>query len=174
MNQFSISGQKSSSESQGSFSPITRRHFRAMLLVMVLALGYATYETQFNASHTTDDSPALQKMNLIINDDSNGDILITVINLKPNSESGVNNQVLRFSGEQGFLRGTLRALARERHMRNLTSDAPFELALHEDGRLTITDTLTNKGIDLQAFGPDNVAVFAKILAKSAIGPNFNQ
>ena len=155
--------------SQKSFNPITRLHFQAMLIVMMLSLTYVTYTTQFSTPTKTEETKVLQKTQLVIKDDSNGDILIELIsnnNASPSSERFEKNKVLRYTGEQGFLRGTLRALARERRLRNLSSDAPFELTLLEDGRLSINDTLTNKGIDLEAFGPDNVAVFVEILKES--------
>ena len=66
-------------------------------------------------------------------------------------------------GEQGFLRGTLRGLARERRRRQLGSDAPLELQRRADGRLALLDPATAERIDLDAFGPDNVAVFARWL-----------
>ena len=40
-------------------------------------------------------------------------------------------------GEQGFLRGSLRALARERQRNGLGPQAPFELTGHVDGRITL-------------------------------------
>lgn len=148
------------------FTPITKYHFQLMLSVMLLTLLFVVYQTQFGTPSTEAISPIIDKADLVIRDDSNGDILVTVIRDKQASDATEINQVLRFSGEQGFLRGTLRALARDRRMRNLTSQAPFELALHADGRLSITDTLTAKGIDLQAFGADNAAIFADILSTS--------
>jgi len=153
---------------QKSLNPITKKHFQVMLMAMVLSLVYVTYTTQFSSSVPAreEGSAIIQKTILGIKDDSNGDILIELIadKTRSNNDSEVQtNKVLRFSGEQGFLRGTLRALARDRRLRNLSSEAPFELALYENGRLSITDTLTSRGIDLEAFGPDNVAVFAKIL-----------
>ena len=156
-------------DSQKSFNPITRLHFQAMLIVMLLSLTYVTYTTQFSSPIKTEESRVLQSTQLVIKDDSNGDILIELINNHNSTSTGEHlgvNKVLRYTGEQGFLRGTLRALARERRLRNLTSDAPFELTLLEDGRLSINDTLTKKGIDLEAFGPDNVAVFVEILKES--------
>jgi len=173
MNQFLIPSQINKGEKQKSFAPITRLHFQSMLLVMLLTLVYVLYETKFSTPNLETLSPVSQQVSLIINDAQNGDILLTVTNTSSSSQTENNNQILTFSGEQGFLRGTLRALARERRMRNLTSEAPFELALHQDGRLTITDTLTGKGIDLEAFGPDNVAVFANILTQSVGKPSLN-
>lgn len=66
-------------------------------------------------------------------------------------------------GEQGFLRGALRALARERRMREVGALPPFELAARADGRLTLADTATGARIDLESFGPTNARVFARLL-----------
>ena len=70
--------------------------------------------------------------------------------------------VAQFSGEQGFLRSTLRALARERHRENMSSDAPFLLIGRTDGRMTLQDPSTGQRIDLESFGPSNAAVFASL------------
>jgi putative photosynthetic complex assembly protein len=68
------------------------------------------------------------------------------------------------TGQAGFLRGTLRALARERRLDKLGPDAPFRLSAWPDGRLTLDDTATGQRIELEAFGSDNAAVFARLLA----------
>ncbi len=73
----------------------------------------------------------------------------------------------QFQGEQGFLRGALRALARERRMRNMGPELPFELNARADGRLTLTDTATGARLDLESFGPTNAAVFAGLLDPTA-------
>ena len=78
-------------------------------------------------------------------------------------------QVAQFSGEQGFLRSTLRALARERHREGLSSNAPFLLIGRTDGRMTLLDPSTQQRIDLEAFGPSNAAVFAG-LQKAGLKP----
>jgi putative photosynthetic complex assembly protein len=69
----------------------------------------------------------------------------------------------RAHGEQGFLRGTLRGLARERRRRRLGSDMPLQLQRRADDRLQLLDPATGERIDLDAFGPDNAAVFARWL-----------
>jgi putative photosynthetic complex assembly protein len=71
-------------------------------------------------------------------------------------------------GEQGFLRGTLRGLVRERKRRGLTSDAPLELIARADGRLTLVDPVTDRRIDLESFGPTNAAVFARWLGPQPV------
>jgi putative photosynthetic complex assembly protein len=70
------------------------------------------------------------------------------------------------AGEQGFLRGVLRGLARERRALGVPADRPYRLTLHADSRLLITDPATGQRIDLASFGPDNAAVFLRWLPPS--------
>ena len=74
--------------------------------------------------------------------------------------------VARMAGEQGFLRGVLRGLARERRALGVPADRPYALTLHADSRLLITDSATGQRIDLASFGPDNAAVFLRWLPPS--------
>jgi putative photosynthetic complex assembly protein len=77
---------------------------------------------------------------------------------------GVTGSLLTtVSGEQGFLRGTLRALSRERKARGLGGEVPFRLMSRFDGGLTLYDPLTSQRVDLDSFGPTNMAVFAPLL-----------
>lgn len=69
-------------------------------------------------------------------------------------------------GEQGFLRGTLRGMARERRRSGLDDSAPLSLLARADGRLTLADPATGRRIDLESFGPTNAAVFARWVAPS--------
>ncbi len=76
---------------------------------------------------------------------------------------GSGQLVQRFEGEQGFLRGTLRAMARERKIQGVGRGEPFELLLHADGRLTLRDPSTGARIALESFGATNTGVFARLL-----------
>ncbi len=67
-------------------------------------------------------------------------------------------------GSNGFLRGTLRGLGRERKRDGIGPDAVFRLTGRSDGRLLLEDPATGRMIDLGAFGPTNAAVFAHLLA----------
>ena len=75
--------------------------------------------------------------------------------------------VHNFQGEQGFVRGSLRALTRERKQREMGSEAPFELIAQADGRLTLHDPATGKRVELESFGPTNAANFSRLLALPA-------
>jgi putative photosynthetic complex assembly protein len=77
--------------------------------------------------------------------------------------------VAQIQGEAGFVRGTLRALARERHMRGIGPQPPFELLARADGRLTLHDPATGRRVDLESFGPTNAGNFQRLLAAGADG-----
>lgn len=71
--------------------------------------------------------------------------------------------------ENGFIRGVMRGMARERHMRNVGPDAPFRLTLWADQSLTLTDMETGREVELSAFGPTNRAAFVALLSPTAPG-----
>lgn len=69
-------------------------------------------------------------------------------------------------GSNGFLRGTLRGLARERKRQDIGPEPAFKLIRWADGRLTLEDPTTRRVVDLAAFGPTNSGVFADLLTGS--------
>ncbi|MFZ0425754.1 MAG: photosynthetic complex assembly protein PuhC [Xanthobacteraceae bacterium] len=66
-------------------------------------------------------------------------------------------------GTNGFVRGVLRGLARERRSEKVGSAPPFVLTRWSDGRLSIEDAATHERIELIAFGQTNFAAFARLL-----------
>ena len=71
-------------------------------------------------------------------------------------------------GTNGFLRGTMRGLARERHREGVGAELPFRMIGHADGRLTLEDPGTARRIDLESFGPFNAAVFAQLMTATPV------
>lgn len=71
-------------------------------------------------------------------------------------------------GEQGFLRGSLRALSRERKARGLGSEQPFQLIARQDGGLTLFDPMTQQRVDLESFGPTNAGNFVPLLTAGPV------
>jgi putative photosynthetic complex assembly protein len=65
-------------------------------------------------------------------------------------------------GTNGFVRGVLRGLARERRAEQIGPTAPFKLTRWADGRLSLDDPSTNRHVDLEVFGPTNAGAFAAI------------
>jgi putative photosynthetic complex assembly protein len=68
-------------------------------------------------------------------------------------------------GTHGFLRGTMRGLARERKRQDVGADVPFRLIAHADGRMTLEDPGTGRRVDLGSFGPTNAAAFAQLMTR---------
>jgi putative photosynthetic complex assembly protein len=103
------------------------------------------------------DSPAVQVRELRFEDTPNGNVAVI--------DAKTNRLVETISGEAGFVRSALRGLARERKRVGLGAEKPFELIARSDGRLTLRDPVTERRIDLESFGADNAANFARLLAK---------
>jgi putative photosynthetic complex assembly protein len=101
-----------------------------------------------------DDAPVSWQRSLRFEDRPNGDVAVI--------EAENQMEVTRFQGEQGFVRGTLRSLSRERMRRGIGSGPAFELIGHTDGRLTLLDPATGVRIDLESFGPTNMSSFAQL------------
>ncbi len=138
----------------GSMKPPIRKPIGYLLVflgVIVLLVGFARFQ---GLVWTVKDAPVLWQRDLIFTDAPDGQIRVTdYLNSK---------EVALFKGEQGFLRGTLRALARERKRRNIGPEAPFRVIEHTDGRLTLLDPSTSQRIDLESFGPTNSAIFRSL------------
>ena len=71
------------------------------------------------------------------------------------------------TGQNGFLRGTLRGFARTRRMDHLGPADPFRLTGYADGRLVLSDPSTGRDVELEAFGSANEAVFVRLLTMPA-------
>ncbi len=122
-----------------------------MLLAMLVAVGLARWS---GLDPRTPDAPVQWQRDLQFRDLAGGDIAVL--------DHRTGQQVASFTGEQGFLRSTLRALSRERRRENLSADAPFLLIGRTNGRMTLQDPSTGQRIDLESFGPSNAAVFARL------------
>ena len=70
----------------------------------------------------------------------------------------------------GFLRGTMRGLARERKRQGVGPEVPFQLIGRADGRLTLVDPGTKRRVDLESFGPTNAEVFARLMTPAPVRP----
>jgi putative photosynthetic complex assembly protein len=67
--------------------------------------------------------------------------------------------------DDGFLRMTMRLLAGARARENITAPAPFVLTEFLGGRMQLADPQTGLKIELEAFGPSNIAEYAGLFAK---------
>lgn len=131
----------------------------AMLLLILIAVAAARLAGA-NAVEAAA-SPAVAERALRFEDRSDGSI----------SVMDGNNRVEIAQvapGSNGFLRSTLRGLARERKRRNLGPETAFVVALRADGRLTLDDPATGRHVDLDAFGSTNAIIFRHFLPDARI------
>ncbi len=106
------------------------------------------------------DAQAVMTKQLRFEDRSDGSIAVV---------SATDGQVVKvIEGEAGFVRGILRAMARERRIKEVNQAIPFELIARADGRLTLLDPATGNRIDLESFGKDNVIEFAVLLKPQGV------
>jgi putative photosynthetic complex assembly protein len=132
------------------------------VLVTLLSVGWQRWQ----GDGISDAPGAVQwQRALHFEDRANGDIGVV--------DAISRQEVARFQGEQGFVRGALRALARERKRRDLGPERPFELIGHVGGRLTLSDPATGERINLESFGPTNAGIFARLQTASPQAPRGN-
>ncbi len=121
-----------------------------VLVVTLAAVAWARY-TGLNPREP--DAMTVAERQLAFADAPQGTILVV--------DASTQTTLATLQGEQGFVRGVVRSLMRERKRRGLPMTAPLVLLARADGRLTLQDPLTTHRIDLEAFGADNAAVFAR-------------
>jgi putative photosynthetic complex assembly protein len=110
-------------------------------------------------------STVVSQRSLRFEDAANGAVLVYDAGRNP-TDAGATPIAVE-TGENGFLRGTLRGFARTRMLDHVGDMAPFRLTAWADGRLTLEDPSTGRHADLEAFGETNVAVFGRFLIPPA-------
>ncbi len=127
-------------------------------LLLALLLGVASLRLAgFDTSEPV--GPVVQARTLHFADTADGAVRV--------SDALTGEELAVMRGEQGFLRGVLRGMARDRRMNQVGPYPPYTLSLHTDGRLRLADPQTGQRYDLASFGPDNAAVFARWLPSNA-------
>ena len=80
-----------------------------------------------------------------------------------NADSGAELETIA-PGQDAFIRAVMRGFVRDRKLRKIGAEVPFNLSLYPNKRLTMSDPTTGKEIDLRVFGPTNEGAFARFLA----------
>ena len=135
------------------------------MAALVSAVVFVAVESRSSApGGATPEATALRSADLVFDDLADGSIAVraardrSVIEIVPPATNG-------------FLRVLLAGQVRERRREGMgTPTLPFHLTRWSDGRLTLDDTATRKLIELDAFGPDNAGVFARLLDLSRPPP----
>jgi putative photosynthetic complex assembly protein len=100
--------------------------------------------------------PALATAYLSFTDLANGGVAVR------DATSGTLIATIPDRGD-GFVRMTLRLMAGVRMREHIGPAAPFILTQFSGGRMRLADPATGQSIELEAFGPSNIAEYAKFL-----------
>ena len=98
---------------------------------------------------------ATAERDLRFDDRSDGAVVVSL--------AGTGQVLDVMTGENGFLRGTLRGFARTRRAWGIGAEPPLHLAGYGNGQLILTDPSTGRLVELEAFGSQNEAVFVRLL-----------
>ena len=127
----------------------------AFLIVGSIALAASARSARL--AHPEPEVAPIASIDLRFEDRSDGTIAV----LDANTERPLTTVA---AGSNGFVRGVLRGMFRQRKIDSLGRAARFTLAREQNNRLTLTDPENHRRIELDAFGPTNTEAFAKIFA----------
>ncbi len=127
----------------------------AIFAVVGLGLAGAVAGRVVGISPAQETGSVLASRDLRFADRSDGAVVVT--------DAGTGQQVDVLTGEQGFIRATLRGLARTRRMNGVGAEPPFRLSAWSDGHLTLDDTSNGRRLELLAYGNTNAAAFGRLL-----------
>jgi putative photosynthetic complex assembly protein len=132
-----------------------------MLLVVVLLVAAGGRRELANSTPSLADPRASVQLWFVDRADGGVDVLA----------ANGGRKIAEFApASNGFARGVLRSMARERRRSGIDRAPPFVLLERADGGLSLHDPQTGRQVSLDAFGPDNRRVFA-VLLLAAIDPN---
>ncbi len=128
----------------------------AALIVLVFALAASAKIFGFGAFKESASAVVAERA-LFFSDAADGGITVT--------DATTNTVAAQLTpGTNGFLRGALRALTRERKMASIGPEQPFRLVRYADQRLVLHDDATKQSITITSFGQTQVASFDALLA----------
>jgi putative photosynthetic complex assembly protein len=128
------------------------------VLIGVAISGVAVNRMLAPAGTNVSTEQPLESRQLLFRDEANGGISVT------DAKTGVLVADVR-PGTNGFLRGAMRGLARERRRAGFDLSIPFEVSRWSNGHITLFDPALGRQVNLAAFGPTNAGVFAEYLEK---------
>jgi putative photosynthetic complex assembly protein len=130
-------------------------YMAAALIVFVIGLAASARIFGFGSEHDRVGTVLVQR-DLQFADAPDGGIIVTDANTK--------QQSARIDpGTNGFIRGSLRALARGRAAAGIAHDVPFRLVRYTDGRLVLIDPSTRQTVTISSFGHTQIESFDRLL-----------
>ena len=132
--------------------------FLAFVVAMASAvsLGYIAPSGNPELSRSAANVAPAQQRRLLFADTANGGVMVTDAN---NGE-----QVITIPyGDSGFLRATVRGMAKRRLAAGGTANEPFILTRWDNGALSISDPVSGHSREIIGFGDNQTASFARML-----------
>lgn len=128
------------------------------LVIMTIVLAATAHLTGIGTS-SVDDANAIESHDLRFADRDDGAVVVL---------SAQDNKVVEVlpPGTNGFVRGVMRGLARERKLEGIGTEPPFRLTRWDDGRLSLEDRATGRRVELVSFGQTQFDTFAQMLRAS--------
>ena len=125
-----------------------------LVLFVIVISGAGRYSDTIHRSASEHHAVEVRALHFV--DESDGSVVVI--------EDGRSDVVDALPpGSNGFMRGILRSLVRERNQAGIGAEAPFHLVLWENGSMSIEDRATGRRVMLDAFGHTNAQAFAGLL-----------
>ncbi|NJS14828.1 MAG: hypothetical protein HC788_09725 [Sphingopyxis sp.] len=135
-----------------------------LLFVMVLtgavSFGFIPQSANPASSRAAADIAPAKTRDLRFADRADGAVVVT------DAVSGDTVKVVDF-GQGGFLRATMRRMAKARIAAGIDAQPPFQLILWENGALSLNDPQTGRTAEIHGFGADHSKIFADMLQDPA-------
>lgn len=134
----------------------------AILLLFVIALtgavrfGFIPKAADPSVTRAAAQVMPAQERSLRFIDRADGAVVVS------DATSGETVTVVPF-GQGGFLRATMRRMAKARIAAGIGAEPPFTLTRWENGALSLKDPATGRNAEIYGFGPDHTKSFADML-----------
>ena len=131
----------------------------AAVLIAVVIIGAGTARLSGFGRSAPPVADVVQSLSLRFEDQQDGSVVVRRAN------DGA--AIYRVAPEtNGFMRQTLRGLARDRRRSGLGDETPFVLTHWSDGRLSLYDPAIDRRLELESFGQTNAGAFALLFQAS--------
>lgn len=142
-------------------APFPRSILAVAGTVIALSIVAAAAGRMTGAANSAPTAAAVASRDLLFRDQPNGGVAVF-------DASNTAAPIELIAPEtNGFLRATMRGLARQRLRQDADREVPFHLTEWADGRLTLADPTTGRTVEMEAFGITNESVFAGLLTAQA-------
>ena len=131
-----------------------------MAMAGAVRLGFLPQSADPVASRAAQNVAPAKTRDLRFADRADGAVVVT------DAGTGETVKVVEF-GQGGFLRATMRGMAKRRIAAGVSAEPPFRLTLWENGALSLSDPETGRDAEIHGFGADHSKIFAELLEPAA-------